>query len=35
MAGEILQILFPIGLIVSAVLGVIAYKNNWKIAEWF
>lgn len=33
--NDIISILFPVGAILAAVFAFVAYKNHWKIADYF
>jgi hypothetical protein len=33
--NNILPIMFPIGFILAVAVGIIAFKNNWRIVKWF
>jgi hypothetical protein len=33
--NEFVDILFPLGFIFASIIGLLAYKNNWKIIDWF
>lgn len=35
MLNDIIPLLFPIGAIFAAVFAFIAFKNHWKIADYF
>ena len=30
-----IELLYGFGLIASIVIGVLSYKNHWKLADWF
>jgi hypothetical protein len=33
--NDIIPLLYPIGAIVAAMFAYVAYKNHWKIADYF
>jgi hypothetical protein len=33
--NDIIPLLFPLGAIVAAIIGILAVKNHWKIADYF
>jgi hypothetical protein len=33
--NDIIPLLYPVGAIVAAIFAYVAYKNQWKIADFF